>query len=65
MAEEIWGQTCPQKKRELAHSMIDYSSAKSRTKILAHMSIDGMPDWKLDTFVSNYRLSGDGHKVIA
>jgi hypothetical protein len=64
LANEIWEQKCPQRKRELMHQMVDYSSAKKKTKILAHMSIDGMPDWKLDRFVTNYKLSGDGHKVI-
>ena len=65
LANEIWEQKCPQRKRELAHKMVDYSAAKKRTKDLAHLSIDGMPDWKLDKFVANYKLSGDGHKVIA
>jgi hypothetical protein len=64
LANEIWEQKCPQRKRELMHQMVDYSSAKKKTKILAHMSIDGMPDWKLDRFVTNYKLSGDGHKLI-
>jgi hypothetical protein len=64
LANVIWEQKCPQKKRDLMHQMVDYSSAKKKTKILAHMSIDNMPDWKLDHFVANYKLSGDGHKVI-
>jgi hypothetical protein len=64
LANEIWEQKCPQRKRELIHQLIDYSSAKKKTKILAHMSTDGLPDWKLDRFVTNYKLSGDGHKVI-
>lgn len=64
LANEIWEQPCPFKKRELMHKMVDYSAAKKRTKDLAHMSIDGMPDWKLDRFVANYKLSGDGHKLI-
>lgn len=64
LANEIWEQKCPQRKRELMHRMVDFSSAKKKTKILAHMSIDGMPDYKLDRFVTNYKLSGDGHKVI-
>jgi hypothetical protein len=64
LANEIWEQKCPQRKRELIHELIDYSSAKKKTKILAHMSTDGLPDWKLDQFVVNYKLSGDGHKVI-
>lgn len=64
LANEIWQQECPLKKRELIHAMIDYSNAKSKTKILAHNEIKRMPDYKLDKFVANYKLSGDGHKII-
>jgi len=44
--------------------MIDYSSAKRMTKIKYHIKVDQSPDWKLDDFAKNYKLSGDGHKVI-
>jgi hypothetical protein len=44
--------------------MIDYSDAKYKTKLLSHIDIDRMPDYKLDKFVANYKLSGDGHKII-
>jgi hypothetical protein len=44
--------------------MIDFSSAKNKTKILAHNDVNRMPDYKLDYFVANYKLSGDGHKTI-
>jgi hypothetical protein len=64
LANEIWEQKCPQKKRELIHQLIDYSSAKDKTKILAHAEVKRMPDWNLDSFTANYKLSGDGHKVI-
>jgi hypothetical protein len=64
LANEIWDQKCPQKKRELIHQLIDYSSAKDKTKILAHAEVKRMPDYKLDSFTANYKLSGDGHKVI-
>lgn len=64
LANEIWEQKCPSKKRELIHAMIDYSSATYKTKLLSHIEVDRMPDYKLDTFVANYKLSGEGHKVI-
>lgn len=64
LANEIWEQKCPLKKRELIHAMIDYSDAKYKTKLLSHIDIDRMPDYKLDKFVANYKLSGDGHKII-
>jgi len=64
LANEIWEQKCPLKKRELIHAMIDYSSAKRMTKIKYHIKVDQSPDWKLDDFAKNYKLSGDGHKVI-
>ncbi len=64
LANEIWEQKCPLKKRELIHVMIDFSSAKNKTKILAHNDVNRMPDYKLDYFVANYKLSGDGHKTI-
>jgi len=52
------------KKRELVHQLIDYSEAKKLTKVKAHLDVDRMPDFKLDWFVTHYKLSGDGHKVI-
>lgn len=64
LANEIWEQKCPLKKREMAHQLIDYSSAKDKTKKLAHVEVNQMPDHKIDWFVANYKLSGDGHKVI-
>ena len=44
--------------------MVDYSDAKKKTKILAHVEVNRMPDWKLDDFAKNYMLSGCGLKVI-
>ena len=62
--EKIWEQKCPQKKRELVHEMIDYSSAKDKTKVLSHAETDRMPEYKLDLFAANYWQSGEGNKVI-
>lgn len=62
--EKIWKQESPQKKRELIHEMIDYSSAKDKTKILSHIETDRIPDYKLDFFATNYWQSGEGNKVI-
>lgn len=64
LVEKIWEQKCPLKKRELLHELIDYSSAKTKTKILAHHEVNKMPDYKLDYFAANYKLSGEGNKVI-
>lgn len=64
LAEEIWKLKCPLKKRELIHQMIDYSDAKKLTKVQSHLDVNRMPDYKLDTFVANYKLSGEGNKVI-
>lgn len=64
LAEKIWEQKCPSKKRELVHQLVDYSDAKKLTKIKAHLEVDRMPDFKLDWFVTHYKLSGDGHKII-
>jgi hypothetical protein len=44
--------------------MIDYSSAKDKTKVLSHAETDRMPDYKLDLFAANYWQSGEGNKVI-
>jgi hypothetical protein len=62
--EKIWEQKSPQKKRELIHEMIDFSSAKQKTKILSHAEVDRMADYKLDYFATNYWQSGEGNKVI-
>ncbi len=62
--QSVWDQPLPSKKRELLHGLIDYSSAKDKTKILAHAEVDRMPDYKLDFFAANYWQSGEGHKVI-
>ena len=64
IANKIWKQECPLKKREMTHQMIDLSSAKDKTKKLAHAEVDRISDWQIDWFVANYKLSGDGHKVI-
>lgn len=65
IVNEIWKQECPLKKRELIHRMIDYSDGKRLTKIKYHIKVDQMPDWKLDGFAKNYKLSGDGLKVYS
>jgi hypothetical protein len=44
--------------------MINYSSAKDKTKILARAEVTRMPDYKLDFFATNYWQSGEGNKVI-
>jgi len=62
--EKIWEQKSPLKKRELIHEMINFSSAKEKTKILSHSEVDRMPDFKLDIFATNYWQSGEGNKVI-
>lgn len=64
LANEIWEQESPQKKRELLHKLIDYSDAKRLTKVKYHLEVDKVPDYKLDYLAANYKLSGDGHKVI-
>lgn len=64
LANEIWDQKCPLKKRELVHQLIDYSDAKRLTKIKYHLEVDQVPDYKLDSLTANYKLSGEGLKVI-
>jgi len=62
--QKVWQEKLPSKKRELLHQLIDYSTAKDKTKILSHHEVDRMPDYKLDYFAVNYKLSGEGNKVI-
>lgn len=64
LANEIWEQKCPSKKRELLHKLIDYSDAKRLTKVKYHLEVDRVSDYELDYLAANYKLSGDGHKVI-
>lgn len=64
LANEIWEQKCPLKKRELLHQLIDYSDAKRLTKIKYHLEVNQVPDYKLDSLAANYKLSGEGLKVI-
>lgn len=64
LVQSVWDEPSPSKKRELLHGLIDYSSAKNKTKILSHHEVNKMPDYKLDFFAANYWQSGEGNKVI-
>jgi len=64
LVQGVWDEPSPLKKRELLHGLIDYSSGKKKTKILAHHEVDKMPNYKLDFFAANYWQAGVGNKVI-
>jgi hypothetical protein len=50
--------------RKLCHEMIDASDAKPDTKRKHHFVIDRKPDKLLQFWAEDYRLSGEGLKVI-
>jgi hypothetical protein len=50
--------------RKLCHEMVDFSDAKPMTKRKHHLTIDRKPDALLQFWCENYRLAGEGLKVI-
>ena len=62
--QKIWA--TPDRGEKIKHlsEMIDVSTAKRSTKVLALRDIVHMNNEKLDAFAINYSLSGMGMKVI-
>ena len=50
--------------RKLCHEMVDFSDAKPMTKRRHHLVIDRKPDALLQFWCEDYRLAGEGLKVI-
>jgi hypothetical protein len=50
--------------RQICHEMIDYSDAKPETKRKHHFALDHKPDRLLQFWAEDYRLAGEGLKVI-
>jgi hypothetical protein len=50
--------------RQICHEMIDYSDAKPMTKKKHHMVLDRKPDRLLQFWAEDYRMAGEGLKVI-
>ena len=63
-AQWVWQEKSPPKKLELIREMIEYSDAKPDTKTLYLKKLPFVKAYKLDTFASNYRLAGEGLKVV-
>lgn len=62
--QRIWQEKCLSKKRELVKEMIEYSDAKPDTKTLYFKKLNSIKPFKLDIFATNYKLSGEGLKVL-
>lgn len=62
--QRVWQEKSTSKKLELIREMIEYSDAKPETKTLYLKKLPLVKAYKLDTFASNYRLAGEGLKVV-
>lgn len=62
--QRVWEEKQLCVKRELIKEMIEYSDAKPETKKLYLSKLDKIKPFKLDTFAVNYKLAGEGMKVI-
>jgi hypothetical protein len=62
--EKIWVTNVRTEKIKILTDMISASHAKKMTKIKALRDIVHLSNEKLDSFASNYSLSGMGMKVI-
>jgi len=62
--QNIWQEKSPAKKRELVKEMIEYSDANTETKKLYLTKLQHIKPFKLDVFCVNYKLAGEGMKVI-
>jgi hypothetical protein len=59
----VFTATTREKKLALAETLINNSHAKSETKKLALLRIKNMSPAKIDFFMTNYVLSGEGMKT--
>jgi hypothetical protein len=62
--QKVWEEKSPAKKRELIKEMIEYSDAKKDTKLTYLNKLNLIKPFKLDVFAVNYKLAGEGMKVI-
>jgi hypothetical protein len=62
--QKVWEERSPAKKRELIKEMIEYSDAKNDTKLTYLNKLNHIKPFKLDVFAVNYKLAGEGMKVI-
>jgi hypothetical protein len=62
--EKVWSTSDRGEKIKILSEMIHVSTAKKMTKIKALRDIVHLNAIKLDSFASNYSLSGMGMKVI-
>ena len=62
--QKVWQEKQLCVKRELIKEMIEYSDAKPETKRLYLSKLDKIKPFKLDIFAANYKLAGEGMKVI-
>jgi hypothetical protein len=62
--QKVWKEKSAAKKRELIKEMIEYSDAKKDTKLTYLNKLPLIKPFKLDVFAVNYKLAGEGMKVI-
>lgn len=61
--QSVYNETNLIKKRELAKKLIEASHAKNTTKKLALHYIQNMNAFKIDKYMTDYTMSGEGMKV--
>jgi hypothetical protein len=61
--KQVWGARDLMSKRIATHELIEASHATNETKKLSHLRVESMNMAQLDSFASNYSLSGEGMKV--
>lgn len=59
----VWSATDLEEKRAAARKLIDESHAKALTKSRAILDLEAMTGPKIDQFMTNYMLSGEGLAV--
>ena len=62
--QRIWAEKHLCVKRELIKDMIEFSDAKPETKKIYLNKLNRIKPFGLDTFCVNYKLAGEGMKVI-
>ena len=61
--KSVWTASDINEKRKAFRALVEVSHAKKATKILALRQCDMLSGPKLDTFASNFAMSGEGLKV--
>ena len=63
--QKVWDTSDIEKKKEVIHEMISFSTATQKTKVLTRLKVDKLYSVdQLDQLAVNYSFSGIGLKVI-